>query len=480
MSQNEQDPSREGRQPRAPEINFWVENSEVLEQLAWNKASDQVVFLKEDSPPPLAGIRVSIDGSSEERGPYTIRSVINLNDFDYEGADPNSNRGEFFHKFAQENYSQSADEDHMVYHLTTDRGHNYLLHVSEEDFSVITIETAGSDGIEDPLERRVLRRLMHGEHNFDAALWDHLELTSRLLKEMYRFYGEYNVSLKFVLPQPETTDEDESNLPPEIYRPKVNLDDLGGMQNIKDQLLHTVLSLQNPEILDAWQVDRPHGIFLHGPPGTGKTTLAEAVAKEVGALVHMVKSSDIYGKWMGESESRFQAIIEQARQATRPYVLLFDEVDGIIRESGGSAYSTVATLFKQEIGRLSEQNPNVIVIATSNKTPGEIDEALFRAGRFDTHIFVPLPDPEGRRSIFGSIIGRRIMNSSSRAIFDMDIDLRKLAEETDGLSGADINEIIRKTLASKAVNEIMNKKSPRAVTTSDLLVSITNFKTSKS
>jgi transitional endoplasmic reticulum ATPase len=171
--------------------------------------------------------------------------------------------------------------------------------------------------------------------------------------------------------------------------------------------------------------------------------------------------------------------MNQARETKKPLVLLFDEIDAIIRPDAGSAYSTVAGLFKQEIGRLCEDNKNIIVIATSNKHPNDIDEALFRPGRFDAHIYVPAPNDEVRKAIFGSLVCNTL-DETKQDIFDIrEIDLDRLAVSSPDMNGAAIKEIIRGLVASWGLRKLRTKERPDLINMQQILVAIEHKRTGK-
>ncbi len=143
----------------------------------------------------------------------------------------------------------------------------------------------------------------------------------------------------------------------------------------------------------------PRASCCYGPPGTGKTMLARALASEIGGIIREVRTPEILDKWLGASERNMKRIFREARQYRVPTVMLFDEFDSIISyagagvDSGSHAVNAVAGIFKQEMNNLIEENPNVIVVATTN-FPHLIDDSLIRSGRFDVRLEIPLP---GRR-----------------------------------------------------------------------------------
>lgn len=270
---------------------------------------------------------------------------------------------------------------------------------------------------------------------------------------------------------------------PEIKKPEgLTLDDIGGLADIKRGLKDVAVSFQHADIMEKWGAERPQGILLYGPPGTGKTMLARALAAEIDADMMMVQSDDIYGMWMGESEKRIKDIFKAARKHEGRLILFFDELDAIIgistgpSEGGASTRNSVAGVFKQELNTLAEENPNVLVIGTTNFLE-QIDPSLIRSGRFDVRLRVPMPDQEAREQIFQSIMRKRMAKTGS-TMFGAGIDVAALAELADGLSGADINAMLRKLILDKAMAEARSGISAEVSVTHDEIVqALAEFRT---
>ncbi len=235
----------------------------------------------------------------------------------------------------------------------------------------------------------------------------------------------------------------------ETRRADVTYDDLGGMASTIDQLREMVeLPLRYPEIFERLGVDPPKGLLLHGPPGTGKTRLARAVANESDATFLHIAGPEIMGSAYGESEKRLRDIFEEAA-ANSPAIIFIDEIDSIAPKRGQVTGETEKRLVAQLLTLLDGLEPrqNLIVIAATNR-PEALDEALRRPGRFDREIVIGVPDENGRREILG--IHTRGMPLAEG------VDLPALARQTYGFVGADLAALVREA-AMDAVRRIMPK-----------------------
>jgi len=201
----------------------------------------------------------------------------------------------------------------------------------------------------------------------------------------------------------------------------------------------------------------PHGILLHGPSGTGKTMLAKAVATESEANFVSVRGPELLSKWVGESERGIREIFRRARQAS-PCVVFFDEIDSIapIRGAGAETQVTerVVSQLLTELDGMQDMH-GVVVLAATNRAD-MIDPALLRPGRFDKIIQIPLPDKESRQKIL-EINAEEIPYEKDPNSPDY-VNFSKLAEATDGFSGADVAAIAN-TAVSFVIHEHLDKYS---------------------
>lgn len=222
-----------------------------------------------------------------------------------------------------------------------------------------------------------------------------------------------------------------------VETPDVGWENIGGLEDIKDQLKEAVeWPLKRPEVFKRMGIRPPRGILLYGPPGTGKTMLAKAVAKESEANFILVNGPSLLSKFVGESERAVRETFRKARLAA-PTILFFDEVDSLVPRRGvgteSHAYERVVNQVLTEMDGLESLN-DVVVIAATNR-PDMVDPALLRQGRFDRTLLTPIPDEAGRKKIL-EIYLKKIPIAK-------DVDMDKLAKKTDGYVGADIDGLCR-------------------------------------
>ena len=237
-----------------------------------------------------------------------------------------------------------------------------------------------------------------------------------------------------------------------IENPDVKWDDVGGLEDVKRELQEAVeWPMKYPGLYDKLGHSMPRGILLHGPSGTGKTLLAKAVATQSEANFVSVRGPELLSKWVGESERGIREIFKRARQSA-PCVVFFDEIDSIapIRGAGGetAVSERVVSQLLTELDGMENMH-GVVVLAATNRAD-MIDPALLRPGRFDKIIQIPLPDKESRKSIL-KINAEKIPTVVEKSDPDH-VDFNKLAEITDGLSGADTASI-----ANTAVSLVIHK-----------------------
>jgi len=230
--------------------------------------------------------------------------------------------------------------------------------------------------------------------------------------------------------------------------PDVKWDDVGGLAEVKRILMETIeWPLKYGKLFEHANTSPSKGILLYGPPGTGKTLLAKAVASESEVNFISVKGPELLSKWVGESEKGVREVFKKAKQAS-PCIIFFDEIDSVVPRRGSEAASHVVdrviSQFLTELDGIEELK-GIVVLAATNRLD-IIDQALLRAGRFDFHLELPIPDQETRLEIFK-------VHTRGKPLAP-DVDPKSLAKATEGLVGSDIESVCRKA-AMMAIREFI-------------------------
>jgi len=242
-------------------------------------------------------------------------------------------------------------------------------------------------------------------------------------------------------------------------KPDVTYSDIGGLDKQIEEIKEAVeLPLLKPELFERVGIEPPKGVMLYGPPGTGKTLLAKAVARQTEATFIRVVGSEFVQKYIGEGARLVREVFQLAKEKA-PSIIFIDELDAIAAKRTSSDTSGDREVQRTLMQLLSEMDGfdprgDVKLIGATNRID-ILDPAILRPGRFDRIIEVPLPTFEGRLQIFR--IHTRKMNIAR------DVDLRELAEMTEGTSGADIKAIVTEAgmFAIRSEREIVTKEDFR-------------------
>jgi len=216
----------------------------------------------------------------------------------------------------------------------------------------------------------------------------------------------------------------------------VTYEDVGGLNEELKRVREMIeLPLKHPKLFERLSIEPPKGVLLHGPPGTGKTWIAKAVANEAGANFFSVQGPEIMSKYYGQSEEKLRDMFEEAKDQS-PSIIFIDELDSIAPKRDdvkGEVERRVVAQLLTLLDGLTHRG-EIIVIAATNRL-GAIDSALRRPGRFDREIEIGLPDLEGRKEVL--LIHTRGMPVAK------DVDLTHIAEVTHGFAGADLESLVK-------------------------------------
>lgn len=224
--------------------------------------------------------------------------------------------------------------------------------------------------------------------------------------------------------------------------------DIGGLEETKRELQEMVrYPIEHRHLFERFGMQASRGVLFYGPPGCGKTLMAKAIANECGANFISVKGPELLNAWFGGSEANVRNLFDKARAAS-PCILFFDEMDSIARargSGGGGASETSDRVINQILSEIDGMGSGktLFIIGATNR-PDILDPGIMRPGRLDQLIYIPLPDRESRISIFKANLRKSPIND--------DISIEKLADATDGFSGADITEICQRA-AKNAIRD---------------------------
>ena len=241
--------------------------------------------------------------------------------------------------------------------------------------------------------------------------------------------GGTNRTMSFGKSKARMTSSDDKN--------KITFKDVAGVEEEKEELEEIVEFLRNPKKFTDMGARIPKGVLLVGQPGTGKTLLAKAVAGEAGVPFFIMSGSDFVEMFVGVGASRVRDLFEQAKK-NAPCIIFIDEIDAVGRQRGaglGGGHDEREQTLNQLLVEMDGfgTNEGVIVLAATNR-PDVLDKALLRPGRFDRQIVVPAPDVLAREKILE-------VHSKNKKIAD-DVDLKTIAKNTSGFSGADLENVL--------------------------------------
>ncbi|VFQ73022.1 unnamed protein product [Cuscuta campestris] len=299
--------------------------------------------------------------------------------------------------------------------------------------------TAGGDGVEAKPEAK--------PENLVSESKSGTEKPVTLMKKD----GEPTAAQK--APEVPPDNEFEKRIRPEVIPPNdigVTFEDVGSLDEIKESLQELVmLPLRRPDLFNGGLLKPCRGILLFGPPGTGKTMMAKAIANEAGASFINVSMSTITSKWFGEDEKNVRALFTLAAKVS-PTIIFVDEVDSMLGQRTRAGEHEAMRKIKNEFmthwdGLLTKSGERILVLAATNR-PFDLDEAIIR--RFERRIMVGLPSSESREKILRTLLAKENVEN---------IDFMELATMTEGYSGSDLKNLCT-TAAYRPVRELIQRE----------------------
>jgi SpoVK/Ycf46/Vps4 family AAA+-type ATPase len=360
-------------------------------------------------------------------------------------------------------YAEAADQLSEV--LKRSYGHTTaqqqlaecFYHMGKYSAAIITYEQLDFEQLPVQSAAFFIRCLIK-EHSLEQAI----ELYKQLLVQHPQFSDE-EIDKELRLGTSNETDDEFMFDDADYFleKPTTKFSDVGGMKNVKNEIsLKIIQPLKNPDLYKAFGKKAGGGILLYGPPGCGKTFIAKATAGEIDAKFISIGLHDILDMWIGNSEKNLHQVFEVAR-ANKPCVLFFDEVDAIGSSRADlkqSAMRHVINQFLAELDGVDADNEGILILAATN-APWSVDGAFRRPGRFDRIIFVAPPDEEARVDILQQLLKDKPV---------ADVDVKKIAAQSEGYSGADLNALLDIAVEDKLTQSIETGEL-QPITTKDLL-----------
>jgi transitional endoplasmic reticulum ATPase len=245
-------------------------------------------------------------------------------------------------------------------------------------------------------------------------------------------------------------------------KPNVHFADIAGLDEVKEEInIKMLYPFQHPELAQRYGISVGGGVLLFGPPGTGKTMFAKAIACELDATMFVISPAQLMSKWVGEAEQNVKKLFDAAKAEAKS-VIFMDEVEALVprrRDQQSTVMQRVVPQILQEIEGFDRKADRALMFLGATNEPWSLDPAMLRPGRLDSRIYVPLPDAAARFKLFEIYLGKRPLAD--------DVDFAKLVELTDGYSGADIKAVGERS-AIRPFLESVNGATPRNINMADV------------
>ncbi len=246
-------------------------------------------------------------------------------------------------------------------------------------------------------------------------------------------------------------------------KPTIGFDDIAGLGEVKEEIrLKMIYPFQHPELARRYGVRTGGGVLLYGPPGTGKTMLAKAIAHEIDATFFVISPAQVLSKWVGEAEQNVRKLFDAAKAEPKA-VIFIDEIEALVpkRRSGASTVmQRVVPQILQELEGFDSRGDRCLLFVGATNRPWMLDEAVLRPGRFDSRVYIPLPDAPARYRLVEMYLVEK------RPVAD-DVDVGRLCDRLEGYSGADIKSIAGRAAAVPFM-EAIGGAEPRPITMADI------------
>ncbi len=254
---------------------------------------------------------------------------------------------------------------------------------------------------------------------------------------------------------------------PKMKKPKLRFSDVAGLDKVKEEITMKIIEpLRHPDVFKYFGKKAGGGILMYGPPGCGKSLVAEATAGEADVAFYLAKASDLRSKYVGETEQNIAKLFDEARK-DKAAIIFFDEFEALGSDRHRTSFNMKGAVSQllAEMDGVGNKSQNILVIAATNE-PWNIDSALLREGRFGTMVYIPPPDVITRLQMLH-------LNMENRPIGDIDFNGITLA--TDNFSGADIKALCEKA-TDMPLKEYFKTRKKRDITNEDFYDALVSMK----
>ncbi len=246
-------------------------------------------------------------------------------------------------------------------------------------------------------------------------------------------------------------------------KPTIGFDDIAGLEDVKEEIrLKMIYPFAHAELAKKYGIDAGGGVLLFGPPGTGKTMIAKAIAHEIDATFFVVSPAEVLSKWVGEAEQNIRKLFDAAKEEDTSVIFL-DETEALVpkrKSDGSTVMQRVVPQILQELEGFDRRGNRALLFVGATNKPWMLDDAMLRPGRLDAKIYVGLPDAPARFRLLEIYLGDRPLAD--------DVDFGDLCDRLDGYTGADIKNIAQRA-AQLPFMEAIGGKEARPISGKDIV-----------